>query len=395
LVAGIVVCFIVGIVVVFVLRGRQASALAESTELHARQYVTTVQPTTSGKGLPLTLPGTLQGINEATVYARSNGYILRWTKDIGSTVSKGELLAEITAPEIDQELSQAVAAQQQSASSESLAKSTAVRWKSLRDKDAVTQQDLDERESTLLQAQANLAAAQANVARLKNLQGFNKVVAPFSGVITSRNIDVGDLVDAGNGGAGKALFTVAQLDPLRLYVFVPQIFASRVKVGDVVTVNLAEHLGEDYQGAIARTARAIDTTTRTMQVEIRVPNPNGTLIAGSYVQVMLPIQQDGSALIVPTNVLLFRADGPRVAVVDATGHVRLSLVKLGTDFGSSVAVLSGVQADDRLILNPADSLADGDVVTLLAVQNDAPSRDTSQPTRPGASPSPIPPVKGQ
>jgi RND family efflux transporter MFP subunit len=364
-IAGAIVgALVTGGIVILVVRSFQASALAAATEIHARQYVTTIRPQAAGSGLPLTLPGTLQGINEATLYARSNGYILRWTKDIGSSVKKGELLAEITAPEIDQELSQAVAAQQQSASSEALAKSTAERWKSLREKDAVTQQDLDERQSAYLQAQANLASAQANSARLRNLQGFNKVVAPFDGVVTSRTIDVGDLVDAGNGGVGKALFTIAQLDPLRLYVFVPQVFARQVKIGDVVTVSLAEHQGEEYQGTIARTARAIDTGTRTMQVEIRVPNPKEALIAGAYVQVNLPIKQDGTALLVPTNVLLFRPDGPRVATVDAQGRVRLSTVKLGTDFGSTVAVMSGLQAEDRVILNPADSLADGDVVTL-------------------------------
>src|SRR5450631_4061829 len=257
-----------GGIIILVMRSFQAAALGASTEVHARQYVTTITPKVGGGGLPLTLPGTLQGINEATVYARSNGYILRWTKDIGSSVKKGELLAEIAAPEIDQQLSQAVAAQQQAASSEGLANSTAQRWKSLREKDAVTQQDLDERQSAYLQAQANLASAQANTARLRNLQGFNKVVAPFDGVLTSRNIDVGDLVDAGNGGVGKALFSIAQIDPLRLYVFVPQVYASQVKVGDVVTVSLAEHQGEQYKGSIARTSRAIDTSTRTMQVEI-------------------------------------------------------------------------------------------------------------------------------
>jgi RND family efflux transporter MFP subunit len=364
IVGAILGALVIGGIIIFVMRSFQASALAASTELHAKQYVTTISPKAGGDALPLTLPGTLQGINEATVYARSNGYILRWTKDIGSSVKKGELLAEIAAPEIDQELSQAVAAQQQAASSESLAKSTAERWKSLREKDAVTQQDLDERQSTYLQGQANLASAQANTARLRNLQGFNKVIAPFDGVVTSRNIDVGDLVDAGNGGVGKALFTIAQIDPLRLYVYVPQVYAQQVKVGDVVTVRLPEHEGEEYKGSIARTARAIDTGTRTMQVEIRVPNPNDALIAGAYVQVNLPIKQDGTALLVPTNVLLFRPDGPRVATVDAAGRVRLSAVKLGTDFGSTVAVMSGLKSDDRVILNPADSLADGDVVTL-------------------------------
>ena len=363
--AGVIIgALLIGGILVLIARVFHASALAAETELHAKQYVTTISPKAGGGGLPLTLPGTLQGINEATVYARTNGYILRWTKDIGSSVKKGELLAEIATPEVDQELSQAVAAQQQAASSENLAKSTAERWKSLRDKDAVTQQDLDERQSTYIQAQANLASAQANTARLRNLQNFNRVVAPFDGVLTSRNIDVGDLVDAGNGGVGRALFTVAQIDPLRLYVFVPQAYAQQVKVGDEVTVSMAEHQGGEYKGTIARTARAIDTGTRTMQVEIRVPNPKDALIAGAYVQVTLPIKQDGSALIVPTNVLLFRPDGPRVATVDGGGRVRLSTVKLGTDFGSSVAVLSGLKADDRIVLNPADSLADGDIVTL-------------------------------
>jgi RND family efflux transporter MFP subunit len=364
IVAMIVSALLTGGIIIIVVRGFQATALAASTELHAKQYVTTVNPKPAGGGLPLTLPGTLQGVNEATVYARSNGYILRWSKDIGSSVKKGELLAEITAPEIDQELSQAIAAQQQAASSEGLAKSTAERWRNLREKDAVTQQDLDERQSTYLQAQANLASAAANTLRLRNLQGFNKVVAPFDGVVTSRTIDVGDLVDAGNGGVGKALFRVAQIDPLRLYVFVPQVYAQQVKVGDAVTVTLPGQQGEEYQGTIARTARAIDTATRTMQVEIRVPNPKDALIAGAYVQVSLPIRQDGEALLIPINVLLFRPDGPRVAIVDPQGRVRLTAVKLGTDFGSSVAVLDGLKASDRMVLNPADSLADGDVVTL-------------------------------
>lgn len=355
---------LLGGIIVLITRVFQASALAAATEMHAKQYVTTITPKAGGGGLPLTLPGTLQGINEATVYARTNGYMLRWTKDIGSSVRKGELLAEIATPEIDQELSQALAAQQQAASSEGLAKSTVERWKSLREKDAVTQQDFDERQSTYIQAQASLASAQANAARLRNLQSFNKVVAPFDGVVTSRNIDVGDLVDAGNGGVGKALFTVAQIDPLRLYVFVPQAYAQQVKVGDEVTVSMAAQQGDDYKGTIARTARAIDTGTRTMQVEIRVPNPHDSLIAGAYVQVTLPIKQDGTALLVPTNVLLFRPDGPRVATVDGAGHVRLSTVKLGTDFGSTVAVLGGLKTDDRVVLNPADSLADGDIVAI-------------------------------
>ncbi|HEY3659392.1 MAG TPA: efflux RND transporter periplasmic adaptor subunit [Steroidobacteraceae bacterium] len=355
-----------GAIVVLVLRGFHARALERATELHAKQYVATTSPRANSEGLPVTLPGTLQGVIESTVYARSSGYVVRWTKDIGASVKKGELLALITAPEIDQQLNQAEAAHAQSAASEALAKSTAVRWQNLREKDAVTQQDLDERLSSYKQAQSDLAAAAANVSRLRSMQGFNSVVAPFDGVVTRRNIDVGDLVDAGNSGTGRALFSVAQVDPLRLYVYVPQAYAHQIKVGDAVTVTLAERVGEQYRGTIARTARAIDTATRTMQVEIRVPNPTGALIAGSYVQVLLPIRGDNTGLVVPTNVLLFRPEGSYVAVVDGQGHVHLRLVKLGTDFGPAVEVLSGLDSSDRIVVNPADSLADGDVVTLAA-----------------------------
>jgi RND family efflux transporter MFP subunit len=171
---------------------------------------------------------------------------------------------------------------------------------------------------------------------------------------------------------------VAQIDPLRLYVYVPQAYANQVKVGDAVTVTLAERVGEQYQGTIARTARAIDTATRTMQVEIRVPNPQGALIAGSYVQVLLPIKGDNTGLVVPTNALLFRPAGSYVAVVDGQGHVRLSPVKLGTDFGTAVEVLSGLNSSDRIVVNPADSLADGDIVTVADDAAGAP-----QPAVPG------------
>ena len=240
---------LIGAVIVVIMRSFQASALEASTNLHAKHYVATISPKANADGQPLTLPGTLLGVIEATVYARSNGYVVRWVKDIGSSVKKGELLAEIAAPEIDQELTQAESARAQVAASVALAKSTADRWQALRQKDAVTQQDLDERQSAYNQAAANLAAADANVGRLKKLQGFNQVVAPFDGVVTRRNIDVGDLVNAGNGGTGQALFAVAQVDPLRLYVYVPQAYASQIKIGDAVTIGLAGRVNEQYQGS--------------------------------------------------------------------------------------------------------------------------------------------------
>lgn len=378
------VLLLAGAIGVLVLRSFHARALERATELHARRYVATTTPKAHSEGFPVTLPGTLQGVIEAAVYARSSGYVVRWTKDIGASVKKGDLLAEIAAPEIDQQLKQAEAARAQTAASEALAKSTAARWQNLRERDAVTQQDLEERLSAYNQARSDLAAAEANVSRLRTLQGFNRVAAPFDGVVTRRNIDVGDLVDAGSSGTARALFSVAQIDPLRLYVYVPQAYANQVKVGDDVTVMLAERLGEQYHGTIARTARAIDTATRTMQVEIRIPNPNGALIAGSYVTVLLPIMGDSTALVVPTNALLFRPKGSCVAVVGAKGNVHLALVKLGTDFGTTVEVLNGLKSNDRIIINPADSLAEGDVVSVAGE-----AADNALPAQPG-----IPQEKG-
>lgn len=365
LAGSLVALLLAGAVLVLVMRAFQAHALGEATVVHATQYVTTTQPSQGENGTAFTLPGTLQGVIETTVYARSSGYLVRWTKDIGANVKKGELLAEVAAPEIDQQLFQAQAALAQSASSEALAKSTAQRWQSLREKDAVTQQEVDERGSAAAQAQADRKAAEANVSRLRSLQGFNRVVAPFDGVITRRNVDVGDLINAGNGGAGQALFSVAQVDTLRLYVYVPQVYANQVKVGDAVEVSLQERAGSRYQGSIARTARAIDPATRTLQVEIRIPNDDGSLIAGAYVQAQLPIKGNRAGTVVPTNVLLFRPDGPRIAVVDDGGHVRLAPVKLGTDFGTSVEIVSGLSPTDHIVINPADSLSDGDNVTVM------------------------------
>jgi RND family efflux transporter MFP subunit len=368
--AGIVAVLLLGVAAVLLLRVVHARELLDATRVHATEYVATTSPKPNTEGMPVTLPGTLFGVIEATVNARSSGYVVRWTKDIGAPVKKGELLAQITAPEIDEQLKQAKATAAQAAASEALAKSTAARWQALREKDAVTQQDLDERLSTYKQAQADLAAAEANVSRLRSLQAFNNVTAPFDGVITRRNVDIGDLVNAGNGGSGGALFTVAQVDPLRLYIYVPQAYAHQIKVGEAVTVTLAERVGEQYQGVIARTAGAIDTATRTMQVEIRVPNPTGALIAGSYVQVLLPIKGESTGMVVPTNVLLFRPAGVYVAAVDPQGRVTLKLVQLGTDFGTAVEVLRGLAPTDRLVINPADSLADGDVVTMAAPQTE-------------------------
>jgi len=344
-------------------RTANARALEAGTAERATQYVKTALPQTAGNGQTLALPGTLQGFTQSPISARASGYLKRWTKDIGSRVEKGELLAEIETPEIDQQLSQAIAARQQAAAALELAKSTVARWEGLRKKDVVSQQDLDERRGALALATANLAAADANMQRLRQTEGFKRVLAPFAGVVTRRNVDVGDLIDAGAGNGGRALFQLAQTDPLRVYVNVPQAYAQLVKEGQPVVVTQSELRGQSFKGQVARTSGAIDATTRMMQVEVALPNRDGVLLPGAYVQVSLPLTPS-RALTIPANALLFRAEGTRVAVVDAEGKVRLRSVSLGRNYGETVEVIDGITAADRLVLNPSDSLAEGDVVAV-------------------------------
>jgi RND family efflux transporter MFP subunit len=315
------------------------------------------------------LPGTLQGFVQSPIAARASGYLKRWYKDIGSRVEKGELLAELETPEIDQQLSQAIATREQAASSLALAKSTLERWEALRKKDAVSQQELDERRSGDAQARANLAAADANVERLRQLEGFKRVVAPFAGVITRRNVDVGDLIDAG-GGAGRTMFLLAQTDPLRVYINVPQSSAQLIKPGQQAIVTQAELHGQTFRGEVARTSGSIDAATRTMQIEITLRNRDGVLMPGAYVQVSLPLLSS-RALVIPTNALVIRADGMSVAVVDAAGRVHLKPVKIGRNYGETVEVLDGVAVTDHFVLNPSDSLAEGDQVATAPAAKDA------------------------
>jgi len=340
--------------------------LESNLEAQSKTYVTTAFPKRATAGQTLALPGTLQGSVQAPIAARASGYLKRWYKDIGSHVNKGDLLAEIDSPEIDQQLSQAIAARDQAAASMNLANSTMERWEALRKRDAVSQQELEERRSAAAQQRANLAAADANVERLRQLQAFKRVVAPFSGVVTRRNVDVGDLIDAG-GGAGRTMFVLSQTDPLRIYVNVPQSYAQHVKAGQQVTITQAELSGRKFEGEVARTAGAIDTATRTMQIEVMLPNRSGVLMPGAYVQVELPLQGT-SALTVPTNALMIGAEGIRVAMLDADKRVRLRPVKIGRNYGQNVEVLDGLTPADEVVLNPSDSLTEGDQVAVAPAE---------------------------
>ena len=343
--------------------------LEEGTVERAKVYVKVAVPKSGDAGQTLSLPGTLQGFVQSPISARASGYLKRWYKDIGSRVEKGDLLAEIETPEIDQQLSQAIAARQLAAASLDLARSTVERWESLRKKDAVSQQELDERRSANTQAVANLAAAEANVQRLRQLEGFKRIVAPFAGLITRRNVDVGDLIDAGSNG-GRPLFLLAQTDPLRVYVNVPQTYSQLIKPGQKVVVTQAELRGRKFDGEVARTSASIDTTTRTMQIEVALPNRDGALLPGAFVQVALPLAAS-KALLIPTTTLLIRGEGIRVAAVDAQGKVHLRPIRIGRNYGETVEVIDGVTGNEQLILNPSDSIADGDQVSIALATKDA------------------------
>ncbi len=339
----------------------QAKALAAATAKNAVVTVAVVHPEMAGSSQSLSLPGTLLGMVESPISARASGYLTRWTRDIGAPVKKGELLAEISSPEVEQQLAQAVAARQQSVSAMALAKSTMERWKGLLEQRAVSQQEYDERRSAYEQAAASLASVDANIQRLRELLSFTRVVAPFDGVVTKRNVNVGDLIDA---NSTKPLFVLTQSSALRAYVYVPQAYAKGVQSGQKVNVTLAELGGQTFKGTVSRTAKAIDPVSRSLQVEVGIDNADGQLLPGAYVQVEMPLSQH-NGLTIPVNALLLRGEGPRVALVGDKGKVRLVPVELGKDFGMKIEVLAGITADDRVVLNPPDGLEEGDSLSVV------------------------------
>jgi RND family efflux transporter MFP subunit len=344
----------------------ERGALAKETERLAVPTVGVTKPSAEPAADQLVLPAQLQPYVESAIFARTNGYLLHWNKDIGSHVKKGELLAEIDAPEVDQELSQAKAARQQTDAQMQLAKSTAERWTNLRKTDSVSQQEADQQVSAYAQAQANLAAADANVRRLQQLESFKHVYSPITGVITRRNTDVGALITAGSTGQSRELFDVAQIDPLRVFVSVPQSNAPAIRAGLPAYIVLREYPGQKFNGKVVRTADAIDPATRTLLTEIDVPNPNGHLLPGSYAEVHFAVPIQISRMSVPVNTVLFRPEGPRVAVVGPDNKVHLKAIIIGRDFGTKIEILGGLDANDQVIMNPADSLEDGEEVNVKA-----------------------------
>ena len=346
-------------------RFTERGALAKETEGLALLTVGVTKPSVEPASDQLVLPAQLQAYTESAIFARTNGYLLRWHKDMGSHVKKGELLAEIDTPEVDQELMQAKAARQQTEAQLQLAKSTAERWINLRKTDSVSQQEADQQTSAYAQAQANFAAADANVRRLQQLESFKRVEAPFAGVVTRRNTDTGALITAGSAaGAGKELFDIAQVDPLRVYVSVPQSSAAAIHAGLTAYIELREFPGQKFSGKVMRTADSIDPATRTQLTEIDVPNKDGRLLPGAYAEIHFAVPIQTIRISVPVNALLFRPEGPRVAVVGPDRKVQLKAVRIGRDFGTKVEILGGLDPNDQIVVNPADSLEDGQEVNV-------------------------------
>jgi len=341
------------------------TALRQETAQMAVPTVAVVEPKRSSPAQEIVLPANVQAFADAPIYARTNGYLKRWYVDIGSRVKEGQLLAEIDTPEINQQLRQSRAELATSQANLNLSKITADRYGDLLKTDSVSKQDADNASGDYAAKQATVQSAQANVKRLEELQSFEKIYAPFSGVITARNTDVGALIDSGSGGGPRnELFHLAQPDKLRVYVSVPEIYSQAAKPGLTADLTLTEFPARRFEGKLVRTANAIDASSRTLLVEIAVDNPTGQLLTGAYAEVHLKLPTAASSFVLPVNTLLFRAEGLRVATVGNGQHVELKPITVGHDFGSEVEVVAGLNGNENVIVNPPDSVVTGQTVRI-------------------------------
>ena len=344
-------------------RARAMTALrGETRELNTLSVIVT-RPKAGAPDEEVVLPGTLQAYADAPIYARTNGYLKRRLVDMGTRVKAGQLLAEIDAPELEQQLQQARADLATADANLRLAQLTADRYRELVKTDSVTQQDADNAVGAFAARKASMDSAQHNVDRLEQLEGFTKIYAPIDGVITSRNTDVGALIDPGaSGGVARELFHIASTGRLRLFVSVPERYSRVAKKGQSADLTLAEFQGRRFTGTLVRTSEAIDVASRTLLVELEVKNSTGELLPGSFVQAHFKLPTPVSAWLLPVNTLIFRADGVRVAVVRPDSTVAMTPVVLGRDFGTEVEVLEGVAPDSRVVVSPPDSLMDKQAV---------------------------------
>ncbi len=313
----------------------------------------------------LLLPGTLQAFVDTPIRARTNGYIAKWLADIGDRVKAGQTLAIIESPEVDRELNQARASLAQAQANLDLARVTAERWKTLGLENAVAKQDIDQKNADFEARRADVEAAKANVERLEQLKGFETVAAPFDGVISARNIDIGALI---NAGSGPELFHLSQSDTLRAYLDVPQRYVPDIRVGVSVDVEIAEFAHERFPGKVVRFAGALDAASRTLQVEVEIPNHDGRLFAGMFCEVRLHLTTTNPPILIPSNDAIIRSAGTLVAVVTDRNTIHLQAVKLGRDFGTQIEVLDGLPENARIVENPTDTLSEGEVVEPMLVE---------------------------
>jgi membrane fusion protein, multidrug efflux system len=351
-----IILVVIGLAVGLIPRWLAKRSLAKETGENSLPSVAVISPAPGKSEMGVPLPAEVQAFVEAPIYARANGYLKSWNVDIGQHVEAGQLLAEIDTPEVDQQLAQAKAEVAQADANLALAKSTSERWVDLLKTASVSEQETAEKQADYELKKANLEAARANLHRLEDLKSFARVTASFAGTITARDTDVGQLITAGNG---RWLFRLAQTNPLRVYVHVPQTLSRAIEVGQGADLSISEIPGRKFEAKIVRTAGAMDPTSRTLLAELEVNNPQNEILAGSYAQVRFHDTQADPTLTLPANTLLFRSEGMQVGVVGTSGKVEMHTVHLGRDFGQTVEIVDGVSAGDHVIMNPSDSLASG------------------------------------
>jgi len=365
-----VVCAVAGLLAVGIFLGIHSRQSADTAlaKVAAETAVPSVRVTYPASGLAMQtidLPGNVEAFNDTPIYARTSGYLKHWYVDIGSHVQQGQLMADIETPELDQQLQQAQADLKTAQANLEMAAITSKRWQNLLAKNAVSKQEADQAMSDLSARESAVAASEANVRRLQQMQGFEKVVAPFDGIVTARNIDIGSLVEAGANTGPKELFHVAAIGRLRVYIAVPEAYAEAVHDGAKVALTEVDRPDETFEGTLARNSNAIDPMSRTLNVEADVNNANRHLLPGAYVFVHLKLPGNAHSVTVPSNTLLFRAEGLRVAVV-RDNKVVLTPISIGHDYGGTVEVTSGLTAKDAVVLDPPDSLAGGAAVKVVA-----------------------------
>jgi RND family efflux transporter MFP subunit len=346
-------------------RVRASAKLSTETSQVAITAVSVVTPEQTTPAQEIILPGNVQPFITSPIYSRTNGYLGKWNVDIGAHVKQGQLLAEIETPEVDQQVEQSLSNLNTAKANLALAEITKNRYEGLLKSHAVAQQDVDNAVGTYNANKAIVDASQANVKQLQALQSFEKIYAPFDGVVTARNTDIGDLINSGSSGGVKTdLFHLAQPGVLRVYVNVPEEYSQGVKVGMTADLVLAEFPGREFKGKLVRTADAINVTTRTLLIEIDVNNPAGTLLTGSYAEVHLKIPTQPFTFLLPVNTLIFRSEGLQVGIVK-DGNVALTTVTPGHDFGNQIAIVSGLRSNDQVIINPPDSIVSGQKVQIV------------------------------